>query len=107
MSWSAAFGSVIGHLISWVKERKEQKAAKTAHEKDRPRFRVDITKVPTAHAAVPAFVMKILSLGRLPVTINDGEVFVTAEHYPERVDAKKLGGREIGPSAPIKLEFPF
>jgi hypothetical protein len=95
------------YVIAWVKERREQKSRKTAHEKDRPRFRIDITKVPTNHAAIPAFIVKILSLGSLPLTINKGEVFIKAEHYPENVQTEKLDGCEIGPLCPIELKFPL
>jgi hypothetical protein len=97
---------IIDYLIAWAKERREQKAAKITHEKDRPRFRVDVTKTETSHAAVPAFVVEIFSLGSLPVTIDDGEVFITSDDHPERVQTEKLSGRVISPSAPIKIKFP-
>jgi hypothetical protein len=99
--------SLINYLIAWAKERREQKNSKTAHEKDRPRFRIDISKMPTGHAAVPAAVVKILSLGSLPLTINDGEVFVEAEHYPERVKSYQLKDREINSICPIEVDFPL
>jgi hypothetical protein len=98
---------LIDYLIAWARERREQKSSKTAHEKDRPRFRVDTSKVPTAHAGVPAVRMKILSLGSLPITINEGEVFIEAEHYPERVQSHQLKRREISPACPIEIEFPL
>src|SRR5713101_7970107 len=44
---------IIDYLLAWAKEKREQRSAKTAYEKDRPRFRIDITIVPTAHSAVP------------------------------------------------------
>jgi hypothetical protein len=91
--------------IMWIKEKREQRSAKTSHEKDRPRFRIDVTKTKTDHADVPAFVVEILSLGSLPLTINYGEAFVTAEHYPERVQTEKFDNREIGPVHPIKVKF--
>jgi len=98
---------IVEFLIAWRKERREHKSAKTAHTKDRPRFRIDITKVPTSHAAVPAFIVKILSLGSLPLTINNGEIFIKAEHYPERVQTEKFNHREISPIAPIEFKFPL
>jgi hypothetical protein len=98
---------IIDYLIAWKKERREQQAAKTEHEKDRPRFRVDVTKTETSHAAVPAFIVEIFSLGGLPLTIDDGKVFITSDDQPERVQTEKLGGRVISPSAPIKLKFPL
>ena len=45
---------------------------KLSHEKDKPRFRIELAIVPTAHSSVPAAVVKILSLGSLPITINQG-----------------------------------
>jgi len=115
ISWKFIIGLVTGGLglklidysIAWVKERREQKNSKTAHEKDRPRFRIDISKVPTAHAGVPAAHVKILSLGSLPLTINDGEIFIEAEHYPERVKSYQLKGREINSVSPIEFDFPL
>jgi len=98
---------IIDYLMAWAKERREQKAAKTAHEKDRPRFRVDVTKTETPNPAVPAFIVEIFSLGSLPVTIDDGEVFITSDDQPERVQTEKLSGRVISPSAPIKIKFPL
>jgi len=44
-----------------------------------------------------------MSPGSLPLTINHGEVFIEASHYPEREQAHKLDGREIGPFSPIKI----
>jgi hypothetical protein len=98
---------LIDYLIAWVRERREQKASKTAHEKNRPRFRVDVTIVPTNHAAVTAAVVKILSLGSLPLTINQGKVFICSSDYPEAVETKKLDGCEIGPLCPIETRFPL
>jgi hypothetical protein len=98
---------IIDYGIAWVKERREQKSAKTSHEKDRPRFRVDITKTEGPHPGIPAFVVKILSLGSLPLTINNGEVFIKAEHYPEHVQTEKLNGRVISPHSPIEFKFPL
>lgn len=96
---------VIELLIKWREEKREQRRDKTAHEKDRPRFRVDIAKGKTSHALVPALVVKILSLGGLPLAIDDGEIFIEASHYPDRVQPQQLSGREISPFAPIELEF--
>jgi hypothetical protein len=98
--------AIVGSLIEWVKERRAQKTAKTAHEKDRPRFRIDVTKTKSDHA-IPAFVVKILSLGSLPLTINDGEVSIKTEHYPEGVQTEKLDGREISSVCPIEISFPL
>ena len=95
----------IDYLIAWRRERREQAAAKIAHEKDRPRFRVDIRKAKGRHASVDSLIVKILSLGSLPLTIDKGEVFIEASHYPERVESKKLDSREISSVQPIELEF--
>jgi hypothetical protein len=96
---------LIDYLIAWQKERREQKGSKTSHEKDRPRFRIDITKVPTDHALVPAAVVKILSLGSLPLTINRGEVLIEASHYPEGVQSYQLRNEEISSIHPIEFQF--
>ena len=101
------FLKIIELLMAWAKERREQRSRKSAHEKDRPRFRVDVAIVPTDHASVPAAIVEILSLGSLPLTINNGEVFIEASHYPERVQSYNLAGREIGALQPIKLKFPL
>jgi hypothetical protein len=98
---------LIDYLIAWRKEKREQRSAKTAHERDRPRFRIDVSIVPTLHTAVPAAIVKILSLGSLPLTINDGEIFIEASHYPERVQPQKLDGREITPVCPIEFKLPL
>jgi hypothetical protein len=97
--------AIIGYLIAWKKERREQQAAKTAHEKDRPRFDVNVTILKTSY--IPDAIVKILSLGSLPLTINYGEVFIEASHCPERVQTEKLSGREIGPVIPIEFKFPL
>ena len=82
-----------------------QGSGKTTHEKDRPRFRVDVSIFPKNHATVQTALVKILSLGSLPLTINHGEIFIEASHYPERVEPKKLDGREIGPLSPVEVQF--
>jgi len=103
---SGGFGlKLIDYTIAWIKERREQRSHKTAHEKDRPRFRIDVVIVPTSHALVPAAIVKILSLGSLPLTINKGEVFIEASHYTERVESYKIGKREISPIHPIEFTF--
>ena len=91
--------------IAWAKEKREQRSGKTTHEKDRPRFRVDVSIFPKNHATVQTALVKILSLGSLPLTINHGEIFIEASHYPERVEPKKLDGREIGPLSPVEVQF--
>lgn len=96
---------LINLLIAWIKERREQKSKKTAHEKDRPRFRIDTTKVPSTHAAIPTFHVKILSLGSLPLTIHNGTVTIEADHYPENIKSYQIKGREISSSCPIEFEF--
>jgi hypothetical protein len=98
---------LIDYCIAFARERREQKDRKLSHEKDKPRFRIDVAIVPTAHSSVPAAVVKILSLGSLPITINQGEVFIEATHYPEHVQSTKLDGREIGPIYPIEVKFPL
>jgi hypothetical protein len=91
--------------IAWAKEKREQRSGKTVHEKDRPRFRIDVAIVPASHGYILAAVVKILSLGGLPLTINHGEAFIEASHYPERIEPKKLDNREISSIAPIELKF--
>jgi hypothetical protein len=92
-------------LIAWIKERREQKSAKTTHEKDRPRFRVDITMGPNITGSY--VIAKILSLGSLPLTIKNGEIFIDTSERPERVESYKFDGREIGPFSPIEFNFSF
>lgn len=103
----ALFGKIIDLLIAWAKERREQKSRQTAHAKDRPRFRIDTAKSQGSHPSAPDLVVTILSLGGLPLTIDEGEVFIEAEHYPERVKTHKLDGREISSMHPIEVRFPL
>jgi hypothetical protein len=54
---------------------------------------------------IPDAIVKILSLGCLPLTINDGEIFVEANDCPEHVEPQKLAGREISSTSPIEVKF--
>jgi hypothetical protein len=94
---------LIDYLILWAKERREQRSQETAHEKDRPRFRVDVTTI--SHSSASKAIVEILSLGSLPLTIKHGEIFIEASHYPEREQVHRLDSREIGPFSPIKVEL--
>lgn len=96
---------LIDYFIAWKREKREQHSLAVREQKDRPRFRIDTTIVPTTHATVPAAIVKILSLGSLPLTINQGEVFIEASHYPERVEPQDISGREIGPITPVEAKF--
>lgn len=98
---------VIDYLIAWRNERREQHREQTAHEKDMPRFRVEIAVVKGTHAHIPTARVEILSLGSLPITINDGEVFIESNQRPEHVQTEQLKGRKIAPNAPIVVEFPL
>jgi hypothetical protein len=97
---------LIDYLIAWARERREQKNSKTAHEKDRPRFRVDPSVDESGHPNRPTVVVKILSLGGLPLTINDGYIAVETPKYPESISPYQLRGKEISPIAPIIAELP-
>lgn len=77
------FLKIVELLIAWAKERREQQSRKTAHQKDRPRFRIDISIVP--HTSASSAVVKILSLGSLPLTIKHGEIFIEAPTIRRRV----------------------
>jgi hypothetical protein len=92
-------------LIAWAKERREQRSMKTSHEKDRPRFRVDATKVESTHPNVPTIHVEILSLGGLPLTINEGYVAIEPVNSPGAIKPQSLSGSAISPSAPIKRDF--
>src|SRR5689334_3268831 len=94
---------IIEQSIAFVREHREQQERKLSQEKDRPRFRVDVAITKSIGYAVPTAIVKILSLGSLPLTINQGEIFIEADHYPEHVQPKKLNGREIGPIHPIEV----
>jgi hypothetical protein len=61
---------------------------KKAKEKDKPCFRVDVSKGQTALSNVPAVVVKIQSLGSSPVTIHDGQVFIKTGLHPEGVQSQ-------------------
>jgi len=110
---SFALGSITGgsglklidYLILLRKEKREQHSLATSKEKDRPRFRVDVSIVPTSNLAVNEAVVKVLSLGGLPLTIDDGEAFIEASHYPKHVQPQKLHNREISSASPIELKF--
>ena len=108
---SAAGGGLvfklIDYLIAWARERREQKAAKTAHEKDRPRFRVDVAVTKPGHPLRPTVVVRILSLGGLPVTVNQGHVIIESSQYPDCIQPHELHGLVISQIAPIEIEFPF
>lgn len=93
----------INHLVTWRKERKKQQAFKIALAHDRPRFKVNLTK--TECSPVPTFLLEILSLGILPRTVSEGEVFLTSENSPERVKTEKLTNREISTKAPLRIKF--
>jgi hypothetical protein len=95
----------IDYCIEWAKEKREQRREQTSHDKDRPRVRVDISKGKGTHSHIPTLIMEILSLGGLPLTINEGEAFITTSQYPERVQSHQLNGGEVSPFAPIKFEF--
>jgi hypothetical protein len=113
--------TLIDYLIAWGNERREQRrelreqrseererrSEETAHEKERPRFRVDVTVVEGTHTDVPAARVEIRSLGGLPLTIDDGKVFIHSKQHPEHVETEQLKGRKIGPNAPIEVKFPL
>ncbi len=65
---------LVDYLILWAKEKREQRTLNIAKEKDRPRFQVNITIDETGHSELPTVVVKILSLGCLPLTTNQGYV---------------------------------
>ncbi|HTU33561.1 MAG TPA: hypothetical protein VMF66_07135 [Candidatus Acidoferrum sp.] len=110
---------IVDYLIAWIKERREQRREKreerseqreqrseeTTHEKDKPRFRVDVSIVKGTHTNVPTARVKILSLGSLPITINDGEVFIESNQRPEHVQPQQLKKSEITALAPIVFDF--
>jgi hypothetical protein len=112
---------IVDYVIAWIKERREQRREKreerneqreqrseeATHEKDKPRFRIDVTVVKGTHAHIPAARVEILSLGCLPLTINDGEVFIESDQHPEQVQTEQLKGRKISSNAPIVFEFPL
>lgn len=117
MNWYWIYGSgvlsgglvlrLLDYLIAWSREKREQKAANTAREKDRPRFRVDTTVREGSHPLRPTIIVKILSLGGLPVTVNDGHVAIEASQHPNCANPHQLKGKVISPVAPIEIEFPF
>lgn len=94
-------------LILWAKEKREQHGLQIAKEKDRPRFRVDVSIDKTGHPELPTIVVKILSLGGLPITINQGYVTINPAQYPSAIQTRELSGKEIGPDAPIEEKFPI
>jgi hypothetical protein len=96
---------LIDYAILWNREKREQHSHKTSKEKDKPRFDFHVSIVPTQNLAVPEAVVKILSLGGLPLTINDGKVSIYEVHCPERVESQKLHNCEIGPTVPIERKF--
>jgi hypothetical protein len=82
------FSTVIT-VIGWIKGLidlcLEAVGIKKAQEKDRPCFRVDVSKGQTALFNVPGVVVKIHSLGSLPLEMYDGQVFIKTGLHPEGV----------------------
>lgn len=116
MNWrSFLYGLLLGGggiklielAIVWARERREQKGSKVSHEKNRPRFRVDVTVDETTHSMRPTLLIKILSLGGLPLTINDGYVEVQSPDESDTQKPQTLAGKEISPSAPIDIQIPI
>jgi hypothetical protein len=95
----------IDYLLAWAKEIRELKAGKITKEKDRPRFRVDATKMEGTHPNVPTVHVEIHSLGGLPLTIKDGYVAIEPVNNPGTIHPESLRGKSISPSAPIVVEF--
>jgi hypothetical protein len=96
---------LIDYLIALAKERRERKSGKIAQEKDRPRFRVDPTKMEGTHPNVPTIRVEIHSLGGLPLTIKDGYVAIEPVNNPSAIQPESLRGKSISPSAPIVVKF--
>lgn len=94
--------------VNWILEKLGMLYRfRTEQEKDRPRFRVDPSKGETAHSNIPAVVVKILSLGSLPLTIHEGQVFVQTGRYPAGIQHQKLSDTQISTSYPIEVEIPL
>lgn len=113
IDWYSVIGGAVGGglllkffelLVIWARERREQRSHKTSREKDRPRFRIDATEVEGIHPNRPIMRVEILSLGSLPLTINDGYVKIEPIEYPGAIQPEPLAQREIGPNAPIVIE---
>lgn len=96
---------VIDLLIAWVRERREQKRDASAHEKDRPRFRIDVTVLENPSPMRKTIRVKVISLGSLPVTVNYGDVTVYSSQYPEPVISQQFSRKEVTPAYPIEIEF--
>ena len=98
---------VIDYLIAWVHERREQRREMTTHEKDRPRPRVDVSILETSHPHRKTIVVKILSLGALPITINYGDATIYSSQYQEPIINRQFSRKEITPAHPIEVELPI
>jgi hypothetical protein len=98
---------LLDYLIAWRREKRDQKTIEVAQEKNRPRFRVDVSKGKTTHAVVPALVVKILSLGSLPIAINDGQIFIYTGKHPEGIKHQNLSNTQVSSVAPIVFEIPL
>jgi hypothetical protein len=92
-------------LIALAKERREQRSIRTSQEKDRPRFRVDATEIKGSHPNIPTIRIVILSLGGLPLTINDGYVAIEPIEHPGAIQPQSLSRKANSPAAPVVAEF--
>lgn len=103
---------LVDTLILWAREKREQRNLEVSKQKDRPRFRVDVAitsanvlRPSGAPDLLPSVIIKILSLGSLPLTINQGYVAIKSNQYPEEVKPHNLDGKEISSLAPIVIEI--
>lgn len=96
---------IVELLIAWRREQREQRTAKTSREKDRPRFRVDTSIPEPGHPQAPTIIVKIFSLGGLPLTINDGYIEIETIKYPGAIKPYPLAGKDISIFAPIEAIF--
>jgi hypothetical protein len=108
-------GGVLGLLLKLIDyvikllERREKairEAERRSHEPERPRIRVDVAIAETSHPTRKTILVKILSLGSLPVTVNYGDVTVTSSQYPEPVIHEQFSRKEITTLHPIEIELP-
>jgi hypothetical protein len=99
------FSTVIT-VIGWIKGLidlcLEAVGIQKAQEKDRPCFRVDVSKGQTALFNVPGVVVKIHSLGSLPLDIYDGQVFIKTGLHPEGVQHQTFSNTPISELRPIE-----
>jgi hypothetical protein len=97
----AAAMRLVELAIAWIKEKREQRAHKILMDQAATAIDSDVVTDMETVAQGKTALVKIVSLGSLPVTIKDGNIRVESSQYEKPVESVSLAGRKISNSAPI------